>query len=334
MVRDRRQGPPLHDRRDRRGRAHRAPARPHPEPAACEADGWRAAPAPSAERLLVRGVRDLVGEQLGLVQGSLRAATSPTRAARRRWAGRSARHARRRSFAAGGAREPAQPAALAAALAGVDAAPARRPAARQAHFGMTVNDVLLAAVAGGMRTYMLRRREEPVALKAMVPVNVRGLGQTSSDRQPDLLRVRRAALRRAAAARPPLQGARRDDASASATARRRAPTSCSRPPRARRPACSARSRGSSRARAPSTSWSRTCRGRGRRCSCSGARCRASTRWSRSPSSHAVSVGMTTVRDQACFGDLRRPPGAPGRRTCSRATSTTRSPSCWRAWIRA
>ena len=35
---------------------------------------------------------------------------------------------------------------------------------------------MLAAVAGGMRAYLIRRGEEPVALKAMVPVSVRSPG--------------------------------------------------------------------------------------------------------------------------------------------------------------
>src|SRR3954465_10751991 len=39
--------------------------------------------------------------------------------------------------------------------------------------GATVNDVLLAAVAGALRRVQLARGEEPVALKAMVPVSVR-----------------------------------------------------------------------------------------------------------------------------------------------------------------
>jgi WS/DGAT/MGAT family acyltransferase len=43
-------------------------------------------------------------------------------------------------------------------------------------YGTTVNDVLLAAVAGGMRTFLAGRGEEPVALKAMVPVSVRDDG--------------------------------------------------------------------------------------------------------------------------------------------------------------
>ena len=40
-------------------------------------------------------------------------------------------------------------------------------------YGTTINDVMLAAVAGGMRTYLAEHGEEPVALKAMVPVSVR-----------------------------------------------------------------------------------------------------------------------------------------------------------------
>jgi WS/DGAT C-terminal domain/Wax ester synthase/diacylglycerol acyltransferase catalytic domain len=44
-------------------------------------------------------------------------------------------------------------------------------------YGTTVNDVILAAVAGGIRAYLLRRGEEPLALKVMVPVSVRGGGE-------------------------------------------------------------------------------------------------------------------------------------------------------------
>ena len=48
-----------------------------PEPAEYEPDPWRPAPEPSAERLLVRGVRDLVAAQLGLLRAPLQAAVSP-----------------------------------------------------------------------------------------------------------------------------------------------------------------------------------------------------------------------------------------------------------------
>ena len=57
---------------------------------------------------------------------------------------------------------------------------ARRPlddlrAVKSVHGG-TVNDVLLAAAAGGLRRLMLERGEDPVPLKAMVPVSVRADG--------------------------------------------------------------------------------------------------------------------------------------------------------------
>lgn len=41
------------------------------------------------------------------------------------------------------------------------------------HFRCTLNDVLLAAVAGGLRRFLMRRGIAPPRLKAMVPVNVR-----------------------------------------------------------------------------------------------------------------------------------------------------------------
>jgi diacylglycerol O-acyltransferase / wax synthase len=43
-------------------------------------------------------------------------------------------------------------------------------------FHTTLNDVMLAAVAGGIRTYLADRGERPTPLKAMVPVSLRGSG--------------------------------------------------------------------------------------------------------------------------------------------------------------
>jgi WS/DGAT/MGAT family acyltransferase len=43
-------------------------------------------------------------------------------------------------------------------------------------FGVSVNDVVLAACAGAMRRFLLGRGEDPPPLKAMVPVNVRPEG--------------------------------------------------------------------------------------------------------------------------------------------------------------
>ena len=107
---------------------------PTPEPVACEPrELVSRSRSPAAERLLVRGARDLLGQQLGLLRGPLRAATSPTRAARQTASAalrvtRALSHSLRERRAG----ERAQRSALAVAAPGVDRAAARRPADRQA----------------------------------------------------------------------------------------------------------------------------------------------------------------------------------------------------------
>jgi diacylglycerol O-acyltransferase len=149
---------------------------PTPEAPPCSSDDWHAAPEPSAERLFARGVRDLVGEQLGLLRGPIRVLTSPTQAARQLAAGalhvtRALSHSVR---------------AAPSSVLNTELSPLRHlvrtqhsledlKAVKQAH-GTTVNDVMLAAVAGAVRAYLIRRGEQPAALKAMVPVNVRSSG--------------------------------------------------------------------------------------------------------------------------------------------------------------
>jgi diacylglycerol O-acyltransferase len=146
---------------------------PTPEPVACESDGWAAAPAPDARRLLLGAARDRIGEQLELLRWPLRAATSPSRMAAE-LAGAVPRVARALAHSL----RPAPESPLNTPLS-----PSRRLAWAQrplddlrkvkcAH-GTTVNDVLLAAVAGGVRKFQTGLGEEPVPLKAMVPVSVR-----------------------------------------------------------------------------------------------------------------------------------------------------------------
>jgi WS/DGAT/MGAT family acyltransferase len=55
-------------------------------------------------------------------------------------------------------------------------------AVRRRYEGTTVNDVLLAAVAGGLRSFLLERGEDTSELKAMVPVNVRAEGEALGNR--------------------------------------------------------------------------------------------------------------------------------------------------------
>jgi diacylglycerol O-acyltransferase len=146
---------------------------PTPEPAACEPEDWCAAPEPDGVALLIRGARELIGEQLGLLSWPLRAAASPARAARE--AATSALRVTRaleHSLSAAPASPLNKPLSPLRRLAGTQR-PLEDLRMVKRTYGTTVNDVMLAAVAGGIRSYLIRIGERPVALKAMVPVNVR-----------------------------------------------------------------------------------------------------------------------------------------------------------------
>ncbi|HXN36869.1 MAG TPA: wax ester/triacylglycerol synthase family O-acyltransferase [Solirubrobacteraceae bacterium] len=146
---------------------------PTPETVSYESESWSAKPEPGSERVLARGVRDLLGQQLDLLQWPLEAASSPGPAARQVVGG---------AMRAFRALDQLLRAAPTSVLNG-QLSPLRRLAWAQRPlqdlltikraYGTTVNDVILAAVAGGVRSYLLRRGEEPVALKVMVPVSVR-----------------------------------------------------------------------------------------------------------------------------------------------------------------
>ncbi|HXB66233.1 MAG TPA: wax ester/triacylglycerol synthase family O-acyltransferase [Solirubrobacteraceae bacterium] len=145
-----------------------------PTPADYEPDEWQPAPAPGGEGLLIRGVRDLVAGQLGLLRAPLAVAVSPVNTARQTLAGavRATRALSHSLFS------DAPASALNRSLSPLRSlAWAERPLEdlRQIKqvYGTTINDVMLAAVAGGMRAFLADRGERPIALKAMVPVNVR-----------------------------------------------------------------------------------------------------------------------------------------------------------------
>jgi WS/DGAT/MGAT family acyltransferase len=146
---------------------------PTPETVQCEPDGWSPAAEPSDERLIARGLRDLASQQLDLVNWTLRMASSPAPMAKQTASG-----ALRVTRALSNLVRAAPPSVLNEQLSPHRSlAWTRRPLADlqtiKRAYGTTVNDVILAAVAGGMRTYLTRRGQEPLALKAMVPVSVR-----------------------------------------------------------------------------------------------------------------------------------------------------------------
>jgi WS/DGAT/MGAT family acyltransferase len=144
-----------------------------PEVVACTRSKWRAAPRPRAEWLLARGVWELAGESIGLATWPLRALASPRRTIRRTLAG-----TLQLTQALSESMQVAPASALNAPLS-----PSRRVAWTERPFadlrairraqGTTINDVTLAAVAGALRAHFINHGERPVSLKAMVPVNVR-----------------------------------------------------------------------------------------------------------------------------------------------------------------
>jgi diacylglycerol O-acyltransferase len=143
---------------------------PHVEPPAEDAHHWFPAPTPHALELLARGAWDRTREPAGLLRHPLALARSPL--AIPAFGLRTAR-------ALAGAVLPVAPSSPLNEAGSPDRhlATARRPldelrAIKNAH-GVTVNDVLLAAVTGALRRRAHRAEERPRDLKAMVPVSVR-----------------------------------------------------------------------------------------------------------------------------------------------------------------
>jgi diacylglycerol O-acyltransferase / wax synthase len=146
---------------------------PTPDPPAAESDRWLPRRAPGAARRLIGGLLDLVREEASLARLPARILRSPGRI------GDLIEPARRAYDALAESLRPAepqeqvnQPISGARHLAWFsrpleDLKTIGRP------MGASVNDVLLAASAGGMRSFMRSHDRDPVPLKTMVPVNVR-----------------------------------------------------------------------------------------------------------------------------------------------------------------
>jgi diacylglycerol O-acyltransferase / wax synthase len=142
-----------------------------------ERDAWIPQPAPSGSELFARGVADLARSQLDLAAIPARAARSPRRALEL------ASRARR---AAAAMLDAARPARLMPQLnpqisphrqLGLLHRPVDDLLRVKRAFGVKLNDVVLAACAGGVRAFLKKRGENPTRLKTMVPVNVRGSGE-------------------------------------------------------------------------------------------------------------------------------------------------------------
>ena len=149
---------------------------PQPDPPAPGPDGWRPHRAPGALGRLAGGVRELVSRQAATARIPARAVRSP------RSLFGFADEARQAAAALAGSLDPAPP----APLLNEPISSLRRLAllhrsvedllAIKRAFGVTLNDVALAACAGGVRDFMRAHDLRPERLKTMVPVNVRDHG--------------------------------------------------------------------------------------------------------------------------------------------------------------
>jgi diacylglycerol O-acyltransferase len=140
---------------------------------------WRPGSAPGRASLLAEAVHDRLGDGLDLVRLPVRMARSPRRLLGLAGDADKAARALRHSVTAGAPpsvlNEPISPLRRLGKV--------RRPVADllniKGRYDMTLNDVVLAVSAGGVRRFLQQHDELPIALKAMVPVNVRGNGSAS-----------------------------------------------------------------------------------------------------------------------------------------------------------
>ena len=151
---------------------------PTPEPADEPPDEWRPRAAPGTAARLRSIATSRAGEQLELARAAAGLLVSPRRllGVPKRAAGATAGAAKRAARLAPSSRSLNEPISSGRLLARVE-----RPLAElvrvKRRFGATVNDVYLAAASGAVRELLIERGEEPVPLKTMVPVSVREDGE-------------------------------------------------------------------------------------------------------------------------------------------------------------
>jgi diacylglycerol O-acyltransferase / wax synthase len=147
-----------------------------PEPPPAEHDGWQPRPEPGRWSLLAGGMRDRARDGLDMLRLPMRVATSPSCIATLARDGERAARALVSSFTPPAPRSmlnrPISPTRHLAQLA----RPLDDFKRIKTGFRTTLNDVVLASAAGGMRRFVTRHGEEPTRLKTMVPVNVRNGG--------------------------------------------------------------------------------------------------------------------------------------------------------------
>ncbi len=152
---------------------------PEPEPLRHSGRAWKPKPEPDATELVAVGVRGAVRAGVEMVSGAIYALTHPERTLER---AREAAEGVGEIVWAGLNPAPETP-------LNVEIGPHRRFVGIAAQlddfklvknaFGGTVNDVVLAVVAGALRSFLIARgvRTEGMEMRALVPVSVRTLGE-------------------------------------------------------------------------------------------------------------------------------------------------------------
>jgi diacylglycerol O-acyltransferase len=148
---------------------------PSPDPAPPAPDRWRPARAPTGVRLLADATLNRARDGVRVARLPLDLARHPGRAVQLPASCGRALRAARRSLAPAPSSALNQPISPRRHLAS-----ARHPFADlraiKRRYRTSVNDVVLAAAAGGIRRFLQERAQSPEPLKAMVPVSVRDDG--------------------------------------------------------------------------------------------------------------------------------------------------------------
>jgi WS/DGAT/MGAT family acyltransferase len=149
---------------------------PTMRPPSSHKDKWKAAPVPGAIKLLTQGLRDRLLDPLALFGTAFEIVSSP-----RRIVGLPEDLMRTLRALGHSVGAPAPPSMLNGPIsASRHLALLQRPLDDLKQVAgndsaTTINDVVLAAASGGMRRFLISHDEQPIRLKAMVPVNLRDL---------------------------------------------------------------------------------------------------------------------------------------------------------------
>jgi WS/DGAT/MGAT family acyltransferase len=145
-------------------------------PAGPQAEPWDPGAEPDRSELLARAVEDRIVDELRLLKLPAQVVRSPGRvvslAGEATRAGRALLHALIPSTPHRVLNEEISPLRTLATVS----RPLEDLRRIKRRFGGTINDVVLAVAAGGVRSYLRERGEQPTRLKTMVPVSVRSDG--------------------------------------------------------------------------------------------------------------------------------------------------------------